>query len=260
MKAIILAAGVGSRIKPLTDNCPKSLLKIDGITILERMISNIQYCGISEVVFVLGYLHRQIEDFIKVKFPNLNSKFIINDKYKETNTGFSLMLTESLINGSPFIKFDADVVFDKQILKNLIESEDENSFCIDKNINLDHEEIKVILDEKNGNRVLKASKTVDPKDAVGESIGIEKISSKTACLLFSELKAMMQKKLNHQEYYEGAYERLIEKNVPFYALDISGLKWTEIDTKEDFVKAEYIFKADRKKIDLCRALEPQERQ
>ena len=134
------------------------------------------------------------------------------------------------------------MVFDKQILKNLIESEYENCFCIDKNINLDHEEIKVILDGKNGNRVLKASKTVDPKDAIGESIGIEKISSKTAGLLFSELKAMMQNKLNHQEYYEDAYERLIEKNIPFYALDISGLKWIEIDTKKDFIKAEYMFK------------------
>ena len=53
-------------------------------------------------------------------------------------------------------------------------------------------------------------------------------------LLFKELELMMQDKKNHQEYYECAYERLIEKNVPFHALDISGLKWVEIDTHEDF--------------------------
>ena len=52
---------------------------------------------------------------------------------------------------------------------------------------------------------------------------------------------MMEDRQIYQEYYEGAYERLIEKNVPFYALDISGLKWTEIDTKEDFITAEKIF-------------------
>ncbi len=63
----------------------------------------------------------------------------------------------------------------------------------------------------------------------------------TAKLLFKELELMMQDKKNHLEYYEGAYERLIEKNVPFHALDISGLKWTEIDTKDDFIKAEKIF-------------------
>ena len=60
-------------------------------------------------------------------------------------------------------------------------------------------------------------------------------------LLFLELETMMEDKKNHQAYYEAAYNRLIEKNVPFHALDISGLKWTEIDTKDDFIKAGKIF-------------------
>ena len=149
------------------------------------------------------------------------------------------MLTKDVIRDSAFVKFDADVVFDKEILKNLIACEHENCLCIDKNISLNVEEIKVIINDKN--RVLNVSKTVNPKDAVGESIGIEKINSETANLLFAELKTMMKDRKNYQEYYEGAYERLIKKNVPFYALDISGLKWTEIDTKEDFIKAESIF-------------------
>jgi len=239
MKAIILAAGVGSRIRPLTNNCPKSLLKIGDNTILEMMLSHIQDCGINEVIFVLGYLQEQIKDAVLTKFPNLVAHFVTNDKYAETNTGFSLMLSKDWVGESAFVKFDADVVFDKEILLNLIESEYETCLCVDKNINLDAEEIKVIIEGQN--RVVKASKTVNPKDAIGESIGIEKISSETAKLLFLELESMMANKENHQEYYEGAYERLIEKNVPFYALDISGLKWTEIDTKEDFVTAKNIF-------------------
>jgi len=239
MKAIILAAGVGSRIRPLTDNCPKSLLKVNGKTILEMMLSNIQECGINEVVFVLGYLQEQIKEFVNENFPNLTAHFIINDRYADTNTGFSLMIAKDLIKESTFIKFDADVVFEKEILKKLIESEYPNCLCIDKNINLDAEEIKVIIEDEN--RVVKASKSVNPKDAIGESIGIEKISSETAKLLFNELESMMADEQNHQEYYEGAYERLIETNVPFYALDITGLKWTEIDTKEDFITAKMIF-------------------
>lgn len=239
MKAIILAAGVGSRIRPLTDNCPKSLLKIDGKTILEMMLSHIQDCGINDVVFVLGYLQEQIKDYVGTNFPDLNAQFITNEKYAETNTGFSLMLAMESIKGSYFIKFDADVVFDKKILKKLIECEHENVLCIDKNINLDAEEIKVIIDDQN--QVVKASKTVNPKEAVGESIGIEKINNETAKLLLAELKEMMGDKQNHQEYYEAAYERLIEKNVPFNTLDITGLRWTEIDTKEDFATAEKIF-------------------
>jgi len=239
MKAVILAAGVGSRIRPLTDNCPKSLLKVGGKTIIEMMISHIQDCGINEIIFVLGYLQEQIKDYVKTNFPDLNAYFVTNEKYAETNTGFSLMLAMDLIKGATFVKFDADVVFDKEILKKLIECEYANCLCIDKNINLDAEEIKVIIDDQN--RVLKASKTVNPKDAVGESIGIEKIDGETAMLLFAELKIMMEDVQNHQEYYEATYERLIEKNVPFYALDIGGLKWVEIDTHDDFSAADKIF-------------------
>jgi len=239
MKAIILAAGVGSRIRPMTNNCPKSLLQIGGYTILERMISHIQHCGIKDIIFVLGYLQEQIKEHVKTKFPELNVHFVTNNHYAETNTGFSLMLAKDLIKDSVFLKFDADIVFEKAILKKLIECKHANCLCIDRNINLDAEEIKVIINDQN--RVLKASKTVDPKVAAGESIGIEKIDSATAKLLFSELKIMMEDKKNHQAYYECAYNRLIEKNIPFHALDISGLKWTEIDIKDDFIMAEKIF-------------------
>ncbi|MDB2604072.1 phosphocholine cytidylyltransferase family protein [Gammaproteobacteria bacterium] len=239
MKAIILAAGVGSRIRPLTDNCPKSLLKINGKTILEMMLSHIKTCGINEVIFVLGYLQDQIKDYVKTQFPDLIVQFITNEKYEVTNTGYSLMLTKDFVKNSTFIKFDADVVFDINILKTLIASEYDNCLCIDKNINLEAEEIKVII--KDDNRVVKASKTVNPLDAIGESIGIEKINGETAHTLFNDLELMMKDEQYHQEYYEAAYERLIEKDVPFYALDISGLRWTEIDTKEDFMLAGKIF-------------------
>jgi choline kinase len=239
MKAVILAAGVGSRIRPLTDNCPKSLLKVGGYTILEMMISHIRDCGITDIVFVLGYLQEQIKEYVTHNFPELNAHYISNDQYTNTNTGFSLMLARDLVAGSSFIKFDADVVFDKAILSQLIDCEHDNALCIDKNIQLDAEEIKVIIKEQN--RVVKASKTVNPKEAIGESIGIEKICADTSIQLFDELETMMQDSQNHQEYYEAAYERLIEKDVPFYALDISGLKWIEIDTKEDFITAKKIF-------------------
>ncbi len=223
---------MGSRIRPLTDNCPKSLLKVGSSTILEMMITHIRDCGINEIIFVLGYLQEQIKECVTTKFPDLTAHFVINDLYSETNTGFSLMLSKDRVGDSAFIKFDADVVFDKKILKNLIESDYATCLCIDKNVNLDAEEIKVIIGDQN--RVIKASKTVNPEDAMGESIGIEKISRETAILLFAELELMMVEEQNHQAYYEGAYERLIEKGVPFYALDISGLNWIEIDTHEDY--------------------------
>ncbi len=238
-KAIILAAGVGSRIRPLTDNCPKSLLKVAGVPILERMITNIMACGISEFVIVLGYLDSQIKEFVRARFPGLHVTYILNDRYEDTNTGFSLLLTRAANEGAGFIKFDADVVFTPDILSRLIADTADTALCIDRNIKLEAEEIKVVVDKDW--RILKASKTVDPNIAVGESIGIEKISASTATLLFAELGAMMTRETHHQDYYEAAYERLMTLDVAFHAVDITGLDWVEIDTYDDFIEANRMF-------------------
>jgi len=238
-KAVILSAGFGSRIRPLTDNNPKTLLSVGGITILERMLTSIQSCGIDEIVVVVGYQHERIETFVCNKFPDLNVRFVVNNRYGETNTGYSLMLAEEFMAGSSFVKFDGDVVFDEKVLRRLLASAEENCLCIDRNIQLESEEVKVVLDSDI--RIIRVGKDIAPSDAIGESIGIEKISGYIGTLLFAELRAMMRSEENLQEYYEGAYERLIKRGVAFHAVDITGLKWTEIDTRQDFETAERIF-------------------
>jgi choline kinase len=239
--AVILAAGIGSRLAPLTDNCPKSLLTVGGSIILERMIRNCLSCGMSQFVLVLGHRADEIKRFVDKTFRGIRVTYVINEKYHETNTGYSLMLAASAIGTSEFIKFDADVVFDAKILRQLVDSELPNVLCIDRNIALADEEVKVIADEQM--RVVEIGKLVDPETALGESIGIEKISAVTGPLLFAELTQMMDSKANAQAYYEAAYERLIDSGVPFHALDITGLNWTEIDTAEDFAAANAMFKS-----------------
>ena len=97
-------------------------------------------------------------------------------------------------------------------------------------------------------RVLEIGKSVNPKTATGESIGVEKISAETGSLLFTELSQMMESSVNHQEYYEAAYSQLMRKNTVFHALDITGQKWTEIDTAEDFATANRIFGSPETKV------------
>lgn len=231
MKAVILAAGLGTRLMPLTNKCPKSLLEVGNKTILEMAISNILDCGINEIIIVTGYFEKQIKDKVKKNFPSENIHFVTNKRYAETNAGFSLMLVKKFVQDVSFIKFDADVVFEKEILQRLIKSKYKNCLCLDKEIALGHEEIKVTMNSKN--RVHKINKKVDPKIAIGESIGIEKIDKNAGSLLFQELELMMKDKRNHQAYYETAYENLIVKGTPFFTLDITGLKWVEVDTEED---------------------------
>lgn len=239
MKAIILAAGIGSRIRPLTEDRPKCLLEIDEISLLQRMIFHIRECGVDDILIVVGYLQNQIRDHVRTTHPDIDVQYVINDRYQVTNAGYSLMLALEAIDDDTIIKFDADVAFERDILTRLIECDDGNYLCLDRDIKLDEEEIKVIVE--NGDRVVKASKTVDPRQAVGESIGIEKLDRDTVRKLRRELQLMMKSSRHHQDYYEAAYERLIAKSVPFYTLDITGLKWTEIDTTTDLRAAERQF-------------------
>lgn len=232
MKAVILAAGVGSRLAPLTNNTPKSLIKIREKTILERMIINIDSMGIKDTLIVTGFLEDQIRNFVKSKFPNLNLTFFTNQKYDVTNTAYSLMLAKDFVQGSNFIKFDADVIFEKEILEKLINNKALNCLCMDRNINLAAEEVKVITDKRG--QVLQVGKKLDPKLSTGESIGIEKISKETGKVLFKELENLMRNLTNYQRYYDDSYTTLVEKGLPFYAVDITGLRWVEIDNFEDF--------------------------
>lgn len=237
--AVILAAGIGSRLSPLTDNCPKSLLSVGGSVILERMIRNCLSCGMSQFVLVLGHRADEIKHFVDKTFRGIRVTYVINDRYRETNTGYSLMLASAAVGTAEFVKFDADVVFDVKILRQLVDREQSNVLCIDRNIALDDEEVKVIADDQM--QVLEVGKSIDPKLALGESIGIEKISAETGPLLFSELSQMMESREHLQDYYEDAYARLLGKGTVFRALDITGLNWTEIDTAEDFAAANAMF-------------------
>jgi choline kinase len=241
MKAILLAAGVGSRIRPLTDNQPKSFIPVAGVSILERMLKGVEEVDLTEVGVVTGYRAEQLQALISEKFPSLKVTYMHNDKFEETNTGYSLLLTKDFVGDDSFIKFDADVVFETEILRRLMDDKIPSALCIDKNINLEAEEVKVITDADN--KVLQVGKKLDPHQSTGESIGIEKIDREAAKVLFAELEELMQDQANWQEYYDDSYTTLVAKGCPMYAVDITGLKWVEIDTHEDYAKAQEIFAA-----------------
>lgn len=239
MKAVILCAGIGSRLRPHTDDKPKILVNIGQETIGQMMIGNLVSVGITEIVVVTGYHCEKVEKTLVEWFPNVNFTFIRNNLYEETNTAYSLSLVEQVVRGHDFIKLDGDVVFELNLLKKLVESEYQNCLCFDRDIQLAKEEVKVVLDDQN--IVLKVGKSIDPSSSNGESIGIEKLSKDAAPLFFAELKSLLADPKNAQAYYDDSYPTLIKNGVPFYGLDISGLKWVEIDTHEDYAKAQEYF-------------------
>ena len=123
MKAVILAAGIASRLRPLTDTTPKCLLKIGERCLLERAFDALIQNGFDEFIIVTGYRQQQIVDFLQTRYPERKVTFIYNDRYESTNNIYSLWLTRPYADEEEVLLLDSDIVFDPQIVAKLLGSD-----------------------------------------------------------------------------------------------------------------------------------------
>ncbi|PID59433.1 MAG: nucleotidyl transferase [Ignavibacteriae bacterium] len=235
MKAVILAAGIASRLRPLTDNTPKCLLELGEDTILGRTIKNLIKNNIQDFIIVTGYLQEQIIDYVKNNFPKINIEFIYNPKYDSTNNIYSLWLTKKSVKDSDILLLDSDILFDYRIIEKLLNSKHKNVLAVKSVHELGEEEIKVILNDDKS--ISEISKVINPKLAIGESIGIEKFSKEYSSKLFSILDEMILKENKVNIFYEAAFEKSIKKGSKIYIEDVENLKCMELDTAEDIEAA-----------------------
>ena len=239
MIAVILAAGMASRLRPLTDYCPKCLLQVGQRTLLQRTVDALVANGVDELVVVTGYRSEMIEDFLKVHYPTLKLHFIHNADYSSTNNIYSLYLTRERVEGKPFLLLDSDILFDPAIIARLLQ-QPETTLAVN-NHELGDEEIKVIVDGQN--RIQEISKVCSIADAIGESVGIEKMNADYSAALFAELVPMMEQERQVNVFYEKAFERLIPQGYCFTATDTTDLFSIELDTVEDFERAQELVPA-----------------
>ena len=237
MKAIILAAGMASRLRPLTLHTPKSLLTIDGKSLLQRSMDALIQNGIKDFVIVTGYLHEKIEAFVKEQYADtISVKFIYNNVYDSTNNIYSLWLARPEAEGEDFLLLDSDLLYDPQIITEVMANKAANVLTLIKH-DLGEEEMKVVTD---ADGVIKEiSKTCNPSDAAGESLGIEKIGKEYSAALYTELEVMMNTEHLENKFYELAFERLIPQGHTYNVLDVSHLFSCELDTVEDFENAKH---------------------
>lgn len=107
-RAIILAAGTGSRLKPLTNDMPKCLTEVNGKSILINELENLDFCEFDEAVIVIGHLANRVKESVGEKFGNLKLKYIENEIYAKTNNIYSLWLArEVLADGAVLIEGDS---------------------------------------------------------------------------------------------------------------------------------------------------------
>ncbi len=129
MKAMILAAGPGTRFQPITNEIPKTLVPVGNTTILGHIMKNLKENGIKDVVITTGAFAQKVKDYVNVNFSDMNIKFVDCEDYAKTNYIYSMWLAKDFIDDD-FILIHGDTVFNEELFKRLINSEHKNSVLL----------------------------------------------------------------------------------------------------------------------------------
>ena len=245
MIGVILAAGMAKRLRPLTDTKPKCLLEVGGKTLLERTVCAMQQAGIKEFVVVTGYRGNMIRSFLEnlVNLENLEKPsftFLHNTDYEHNNNIYSLWMAGEVVRGKDFLLMDSDILCDPAAVVAIAQQE-ETALALNRH-ECGEEEIKVIVDADN--HITEINKTCNPKDAIGESVGIEKMTAEYSTALYQELDQMIVKEGLIDVFYERCFERLIPQGHTFKVVDTTHYFSYELDTPQDFQRAQELIPAE----------------
>ena len=236
MIGVILAAGMAKRLRPLTDTKPKCLLKVGEHTLLERTVDAMRQAGIQEFLVVTGYRGEMIRSFLEgyARTSKVSFTFLDNTDYEHNNNIYSLWMACQKVRGSEFLLMDSDILCDSAAVVRIAQ-EQTSALAVNRH-ELGEEEMKVVVDADS--RITEISKTCRPEDAMGESVGIEKIAADYSEALARELDQMILQEGLIDIFYERAFERLIPQGYTFKVVDTTHYFSYELDTPEDFQRAQ----------------------
>ena len=228
MKAVVLAAGQGTRIRSVHGEHPKCLIEVDGSTILDHQLEALSMAGINEVAIVVGYEKEQIISYVRTKsLVNQRIQFIENAAFAITNNIYSLWLALDWLRGDSFVVLNADVIFDSEILQSALRLYAPISMIVDPLWR--DETMKVIIEE---DRVTKMSKKISREEFNGTYIGITVFSKFIQNQFFREMRNLISSgRVN--EFFNIAVQQLVNKGIFVGFTSTEGLAWAEIDDPVD---------------------------
>lgn len=234
-QAIILAAGSGTRLRPLTLETPKCLIDVGGMTILARQLERLAAAGIRRAVVVTGYLNEAVTAHL-ARQPSMGMEVRLapNPDYASTGNCMSVLAARGQVDAGSIVLCDGDVVLTGDALSRLTAEPCPAALLLDTETRLAEEEMKAELDAR-GN-VRRLSKQLDPAASAGESIGIQKVGGAALGIFWATLESMRDAG-DTQGYYEDAFQRMLNAGVTFRTVSIGHHEWTEIDDLADLEDA-----------------------
>ncbi len=246
MQAIILAAGMGKRLKELTQNNTKCMVKVNGRTLIERLLRQLDAASLSRIVIVVGYEGQKLIDYIETLGINTPIRFVDNPIYDKTNNIYSLSLAKDYMREDDTLLFESDIIFEDRILKSLIEDPRETLALVD--------EYKPWMDgtcirlDKN-DRIIDfiSGKKFDFTNTEGcyKTVNIYKFSKHFAEKQYIPFLDAYQTALGVNEYYEQVLRVItMLDGAEIEGKRLQGEKWYEIDDEQDLDIAETLFDED----------------
>lgn len=247
MKAIILAAGAGSRLGPLTRERPKPLVEVAGRSMLERMLEQLDRAGVRSICIVVGYLEDQIRQCVEGRFPHLDVLCVSNPRYASTNNIYSLKLAfDAVAMDDDVLLLEADLLFDGTVIPGLLAAPEPNVALVDD-----------FDPAMNGTVVSQASGVVtsfipphlhgpgfDYADKL-KTVNAYKFSRDFITSKFAPLLSYYASNFDETCYYELILGMLVYmRQDTIHCRNIHGARWIEVDNQDDLARAEAIFAED----------------
>jgi histidinol-phosphate/aromatic aminotransferase/cobyric acid decarboxylase-like protein/CTP:molybdopterin cytidylyltransferase MocA len=249
MKAIILTAGYGRRMRPLTNDTHKTLLKVDGREILFRIVDGLVENNVRDLVIVTGHKAKEMKEALLKEYPKLNFQFIHNEVYETTNNIYSMALAfEHMTIDSDILLIESDLVCEPAVFKRIVETPYETAALVDK-YRTGMDGTVVSIKEGRINNVFlphNQDENFNFKDKY-KTLNIYKFSQEFCNKTFKNLLMYYAKTIDDNCYYELILGILIYlQKEEVHAEIIDQEKWAEVDDPNDLKNTEFLFSQNKK--------------
>lgn len=246
MQAIILAAGMGKRLKELTSDNTKCMVKVNGVTLIERMLRQIERQNVSRIVVVTGYQGQKLRDYIKTLGIKTPVVFIDNPIYDKTNNIYSLALASDKLCEEDTLLFESDLIFEDAILDALVKDPRPTLALVDKyEAWMDGTCVKLTADDCIDAFIPGKKLNFAKTSEYYKTVNVYKFSKDFSVNYYVPFLKAYEQALGENEYYEQVLRVITMLDEPVIkAKRLTGQKWYEIDDIQDLDIAESIFTPD----------------
>lgn len=252
MQAIILAAGMGKRLGEYTQDNTKCMVKVNGVTLIDRTLTQLSQLNLTKVILVIGYKGDNLRNYIGNEYKGLKIEYIENPIYNKTNNIYSLSLAKEQLQEDDTLLIESDLIFEDSLFPMIVNDPYPNLAMVDK-YETWMDGTMVRLDDENNivNFVPKKAFKYSDVDFYYKTVNIYKFSKEFSRSHYVPFLEAYTKALGTNEYYEQVLRviTLLDK-CELKALPLNGQKWYEIDDVQDLDIAETIFAPKNERLSL----------